>query len=135
MPSRSGEVVDKAGQFLQERLHELDQERARIERALSELTGGRIGSRTARARPRRRKAAGRKAAPKKAGTKKAARGGRRGGNTRAAQAVKLVKANPGINASEIARRMKINPNYVYRVMANLEKEGKVKKKGRTYSAA
>lgn len=117
MPSRSGEVVEKAGRFLQERLHELDQERARLERALSELTGGRIGRRTAgRARP-----------------KKAAR--RQGGNTRAAQAAKLVKSNPGINASEIARKMKINPNYVYRVMAALEKEGKVKKKGRTYTAA
>jgi hypothetical protein len=108
-------------------LHELEQERARIERALAELTGGRIGSRTAgrpAKRAGKRKRAGRKAAPR-----------RRGGNTRAAQALKLVKASPGINASEIARKMKINPNYVYRVMAQLEKEKKVKKAGRKYSAA
>ena len=28
--------------------------------------------------------------------------------------------------------MKIKPNYLYRVLSDLEKEGRVKKKGRTY---
>ena len=46
--------------------------------------------------------------------------------------MKLVKRNPGISASEIAKQMKIKPNYVYRVMGELEKEGKVSKKGRAY---
>lgn len=118
MPSRTGEFVDKAGKFLQERLHELDEERARVERALAELTGGRIGRKGA-ARPRAAAAAAR----------------RRPGGTRAAEAQRLVKANPGINASAIARKMGINPNYVYRVMASLEKSGKVKKKGRSYTAS
>ena len=30
--------------------------------------------------------------------------------------------------------MKIKPNYLYRVLGDLEKEGRIKKKGRTYNA-
>jgi predicted transcriptional regulator len=59
------------------------------------------------------------------------RRGRRGG-TRADQAVKIVSANPGITASQIATEMKIKPNYLYRVMADLQKEGRVSKRGRGY---
>ena len=40
--------------------------------------------------------------------------------------MKLVKANPGITASEIAKQMKIKPNYLYRVMGDLQKEGRVR---------
>jgi DNA-binding IscR family transcriptional regulator len=47
----------------------------------------------------------------------------------------MVKQNPGITASEIAKKMKIQPNYLYRVMADLEKQGRVKKDGRKYSPA
>ena len=57
---------------------------------------------------------------------------RRRGGTRADQAVRLVKANPGISASEIATKMKIKPNYLYRVLGELEKEKKLKKDGRAY---
>jgi predicted transcriptional regulator len=60
-------------------------------------------------------------------------GGR--GGSRSDQAVHLIKANPGISASEVARKMKIQPNYMYRVLGDLHKEGKVKKSGRSYSAA
>jgi hypothetical protein len=31
--------------------------------------------------------------------------------------------------------MKIQPNYMYRVLGDLQKEGKVKKSGRKYTAA
>ena len=44
----------------------------------------------------------------------------------------MIGANPGVSASEIAKRMKIKPNYLYRVLAELEKEGKVRKEGRAY---
>ncbi|MGH2950511.1 MAG: winged helix-turn-helix transcriptional regulator [Solirubrobacterales bacterium] len=46
-----------------------------------------------------------------------------------------MKANPGISASEIAKKLRIKPNYLYRVLGDLEKEGRVKKSGRAYSAA
>jgi len=49
--------------------------------------------------------------------------------------VALVEKNPGISASEIAKQMKIKPNYLYRVLGELEKEGRVKKKGRAYHPA
>ena len=42
--------------------------------------------------------------------------------------------NPGIRASEIAKKLNIKPNYVYRVMSELTQDGKVKKDGRGYKA-
>jgi predicted ArsR family transcriptional regulator len=75
------------------------------------------------------KATGAKKGKRKAGTRRRKRSG-----TRADQAVKLVQSKPGISASEIAKQMKIKPNYLYRVLGELEKEGRVKKKGRSYSA-
>ena len=74
-----------------------------------------------------------RAAPASTGTRTGTRRRRRGG-TRADQAVALIKANPGISASEIASKMKIQPNYMYRVLGDLQKEGKVKKSGRKYTA-
>lgn len=114
-------AVDDAARLIRERLSQLDAERKQLEGALSSLTGG---------GPRRR-APGR---PRAARTTARRRRGRRGG-TRADQAAKMVKDNPGITASEIAQKMKIKPNYLYRVMADLEKDGRVKKDGRKYSAA
>jgi DNA invertase Pin-like site-specific DNA recombinase len=125
MATRSN-TVDEAAGLIRERLRELDSERAQLERALASLTGGREGRRGP-GRPR----AGGGGATRSGGRRRR----RRRGGTRADQAVKLVKANPGISASEIAKRMKIKPNYLYRVLAELEKEGRVKKDGRAYSAA
>ncbi len=122
MASVSG-AVDQAADLLKNRIRELEGELSKLQRALSSLTDGRQGRRGP-GRPRgsrpRAKAAGR---PR----------GRRGG-TRADQAVKLIKANPGISASEVAKRMRIKPNYLYRVLGDLQKEGRVKKSGRSYTA-
>jgi len=60
---------------------------------------------------------------------------RRRGGTRREQALKLVKSNPGITVGELAKRLKIRQNYLYRVMAELRDEGAVKKQGRGYKAA
>jgi hypothetical protein len=62
------------------------------------------------------------------------RRGRRGG-TRAEQALKVVRDNPGITVSEMAGKMSIKQaNYLYRVMNQLESEGAVKKTGKGYTA-
>jgi predicted HTH transcriptional regulator len=119
MPSTTG-ALDEARDLVKKRLAELDDERKRLERALVEL-GGRVVSRRP-GRPRGSKA------PKKAASR------RRRGGTRSDQAVALIKKNPGITASEIAKSMKIKPNYLYRVLGDLEKQKKVKKKGRAYTA-
>jgi hypothetical protein len=116
-------TVDEAAGLIRERLRELDAERNQLQRALASLTGGREGRRGP-GRPR-----GGSGAPS------TRRRRRRRGGTRADQAEKLVRANPGISASEIAKKMRIKPNYLYRVLGELEKEGRVKKSGRAYTAA
>ncbi len=125
MPSTT-HVLDEARDLVQKRLAELDDERKRLERALAEL-GGKAAGRVGR-RPGRPPGSGRKAG-KKAGAR---RGRRRRSGTRADQAVALVEGSPGISAAEVAKTMKIKPNYLYRVLGDLEKEGRVKKKGRQY---
>lgn len=55
--------------------------------------------------------------------------GSRGGNTRATQAIELVRTQPGITIPELAGHMGIKPNYLYRILPQLEDEGKVKRAG------
>ncbi|HUC00591.1 MAG TPA: hypothetical protein VMS11_12255 [Solirubrobacterales bacterium] len=127
MPSTNN-VLDEARQLVTKRLAELDEERKRLERALAEL-GGKA---TRRAPGRPRGSAKASTASSGGGTRK--RRKRRGG-TRADQAVSLIESKPGISASDVAKTMKIKPNYLYRVLGDLEKEGRVKKQGRQYFPA
>jgi DNA invertase Pin-like site-specific DNA recombinase len=124
MPSTT-HVLDEARDLVKKRLAELDDERKRLERALTELGGKVTGRGRGPGRPRG-------SVSKATGPKKRRR--RRKG-TRADQAVSLVESSPGISASEIAKSMKIKPNYLYRVLGDLEKEKRVKKKGRQYFPA
>ncbi len=148
MPSTSN-VLDEALNLVKKRLAELDEERQRLERALAEL-GGTVTSSVAPRRPGRPPGSGKRGpgrprktasaaapAPASASTSTATprRRRRRRGGTRADQAVALVEQNPGISASEIAKQMKIKPNYLYRVLGEMEKEGRVTKKGREYHPA
>jgi ribosomal protein S25 len=123
MAPTPSDVLDQARSLIEDRIKELDDERRNLERTLSDMTCGRVGRR----RPGRPKGS----------TKRRSTGRKRGRRraTRADQAVKHVKANPGITASEIAKKMRIQPNYVYRVMGELQKQGRVKKKGKGYQAA
>jgi biotin operon repressor len=54
---------------------------------------------------------------------------------RAAEAMRLVDARPGITVSELADEMGIGRTYLYRVMPKLEKDGKVRKSGQGYELA
>jgi predicted ArsR family transcriptional regulator len=120
--------VDEVRQHLHNLLADLDEERKRIEAALAAL-GGKVIKRA----PGRPRGGGR---PAKATTPAAGRKRRRRrGGTRADQAVKLIEDQPGISASDVAKTMKIKPNYLYRVLGDLEKEGRVKKDGRQYYPA
>jgi hypothetical protein len=65
----------------------------------------------------------------------ARRRGRRGGNTRAAQALELVRSRPGITIPEMASAMGIKQNYLYRVLPGLEADKQVKKQGRGWHAS
>jgi sugar-specific transcriptional regulator TrmB len=123
---RTTNVLDEARELVQKRLADLDDERKRLERALAELGGK--AARRAPGRPR-----GSKSSSARSGS--APRRRRRRGGTRADQAVKLIENEPGISASDVAKSMKIKPNYLYRVLGDLEKEGRVKKQGRQYYPA
>jgi ribosomal protein S25 len=76
-------------------------------------------------------AAAPKAARKKPGRPAKRRAGRRkGSGTRAAEALSFVQGQPGITIPELAAKMGIKQNYLYRVLPGLEQEKKVEKKGR-----
>jgi hypothetical protein len=123
--------VDSTVKEIEKRLSDLRQEVSRLEAALAALGGTRRGpgrppgTATRRTRARRTSTARRTTA----------RRGRRGGNTRANQALELVRQNPGITIPDVAKAMKIQPNYLYRVLPELLKEGKVKKQGKGWHAA
>jgi hypothetical protein len=129
-------VFDEARDALERSVHELRQQLSAAEEALEKL-GGKV-TRRGPGRPGRpgRRGPGRP----KGSTNKTTSGGttaprkrrKRRGGTRADQAVQLIESQPGISASDVAKTMKIKPNYLYRVLGDLEKEGRVKKDGRQY---
>jgi hypothetical protein len=70
------------------------------------------------------------ASGKKIGRPAARAGRRKGSGTRAAQALSFVQGQPGITIPELAAKMGIKQNYLYRVLPDLEQEGKLEKQGR-----
>jgi hypothetical protein len=60
---------------------------------------------------------------------------RRSGGTRGDQALEVVRQNPGISVSDLGDKLGISQkNYLYRVMANLQQDGAVRKEGRGFHA-
>ena len=115
MPQASN-TVDKARALLEQRRDELQTELRQIESAISGLGGSKRGP----GRPR--------------GSGGGRRRGRRGG-TRADEAVRIIGENPGIGVSELGKKMNLNaPNYLYRVLPDLERDKRIKKKGKGYYA-
>jgi predicted Rossmann fold nucleotide-binding protein DprA/Smf involved in DNA uptake len=123
-------VFDEARDALERSVRELRAQLSQAEEALEKLGGKAI-----RRGPGRPKGSGRKATTTTGGTTAPRRRRKRRGGTRADQAVKLIEDQPGISASDVAKAMKIKPNYLYRVLGDLEKEGRVKKDGRRYHPA
>jgi DNA-binding MarR family transcriptional regulator len=120
------EFVDVTVKQIDERLRELETEVTRLERARAVLTAdggprGRSAGSNGRSTRRRRATS----APR----------GRRGGNTRANQALELVRGRPGITIPEIAQAMKIQPNYLYRVLPRLASDGQVSRQGEGWHPA
>ncbi len=99
--------------------------------ALQGVDGNGGASRPAAAAPTR--SARRRRASGSSGTGR--RGRPRGSGKRAQQALDLVAGQPGITIPELAKAMKIQPNYLYRVLPGLEQDGKVKKKDKGWFPA
>jgi hypothetical protein len=101
-------------------------------RAATATTPKEPEARAATAEPAKAKAPKAKATRK---TRAGARTGRReGSGTRAAEALSLVQGQPGITIPELAAKMGIKQNYLYRVLPGLQKEGKIRKDGRGWRA-
>lgn len=71
--------------------------------------------------------------PRRSASRGNATAGRSG--ARAAQALELVQARPGITVAELAEAMSIGNTYLYRIMPALQADGKVTKVGRGYEVA
>ncbi len=122
--------IDSAVQDIDNRLQELKDEESRLLAARAALTGGSARVAPARPAPTRTRAAS--GSPRRrAGRPR----GRRAGNTRAAQALELVRKQPGVTIPEIATTMGIEPNYLYRVMPKLIAEGLITREGQGWHPA
>jgi len=122
------DFVDSTVKDIDSRLAELRLEVTKLEAARSALVGSRRG-------PGRPRASNGASAPQRS-TRRASRPrGRRGGNTRANQALDLVRETPGITIPQIAEALKIEPNYLYRVMPKLVQDGQVRREGQGWHPA
>lgn len=123
------DFLDEKRKEIRARLQELKplvEEYHRLEAAAQALDG--VGATaTAAAKPRSRSA-------RSTSTGAGRRGRPRGSGTRGRQALELVRANPGITIPELADRMGIKQNYLYRVLPGLQKDGMVRKEGRGWHA-
>jgi hypothetical protein len=80
------------------------------------------------ATPAKRRA--RETATRTRGATHGRRGRPKGSGTRGAEALAIVKEQPGITIPEIAAKMGIKQNYLYRVLPGLADDGLVVKDGR-----
>lgn len=122
------DFLDEKRKEIDARLRELRplvDEYNRLEKAAAALSGVGGAQRAAAAPRRRNSGAG-------GGNR---RGRPRGSGNRAKQALELVRTRPGITISEMASAMKIQPNYLYRVMPTLESEGQVVKRDKGWHPA
>src|SRR3954454_3130057 len=128
-------LVDDVRRQITERLKELKplvDEYHQLEAMIEKLEGrggaGGGGSTTSRRRSSR-------AGSGRSTNGRRRRGRPRGSGTRSAEALALVQAKPGITIPEMGKEMKITPNYLYRVLPELAKDGKVKKAGKGWEPA
>jgi hypothetical protein len=125
------DFLDEKRKEIDARLRELRpmvDEYNRLEKAAAALSGV-GGAGRATTSPRRRRSAG------SGGGAGRRRGRPRGSGNRAKQALDLVRTRPGITIKEMASAMKIQPNYLYRVMPTLESEGQVVKRDKGWHPA
>jgi hypothetical protein len=124
------EFVDSTVKDIDNRLRELKEEVARLEAARSALVGGAV-----KRGPGRPRGSTSTTTRRRTGRRPGRPRGRRGGATRASQALDLVRNQPGITIPQIAEALKIEPNYLYRVMPRLVSEGQIKRDGQGWHPA
>ena len=118
------DFLDEKRREIEARMEELRpnvDEYHRLEAAAKALAGAQAPTSTTtssrRPLPRRSSGTGRAGRP-------------RGSGTRGNQALEIVRGQPGITIPEIAEKMGIQQNYLYRVLPSLAQDGLVEKQGR-----
>jgi hypothetical protein len=119
--------VDITVKEIDARLEELNREASSLMAAREALIGP--PSRPSRPGPAKRASAV-KRSTKPASSRSGDPTARRARTTRADQALDLIHSRPGITIPELAGAMKIQPNYLYRVIPSLEAARRVKRDGR-----
>jgi len=123
------DVLSEIRSSLEKRLRELEPlitEHAQVRKALDALEGaGKRVAGTAGTAARRSRAV-------KANGAVRGRGRPRGTGSRAQEVLAHVHKQPGVTIAELAKRMKIKPNYLYRILPQLEKDGKLHKRDKGY---
>ncbi|MDQ6804879.1 MAG: hypothetical protein M3065_07895 [Actinomycetota bacterium] len=128
--------VDTTVKDIEQRIGELKEEIGKLEAARTALTGARSQRSSEPARTSRSSRSASRGTRSSTQRRRPGRPrGRRGGNTRASQALELVRSEPGITIPRLASAMKIQPNYLYRVMPALEKDGSIKRNGQGWFPA
>ena len=128
-PSTVPRLLDELRQRRDE-LRPLVEELSQIEAAIQALE--RVGA-PARSGSRRSGSGNGRRGPRGAGSGRPRRGRPpKGEPTRSDQFLALVESQPGISISEAAERLSIEPNYLYRVSATLQREGTIRKDGRGF---
>jgi|SRR5690242_13674732 hypothetical protein len=120
------DFLDEKRREIRARMQELKpqvDEYHRLESAIQALEG--VKTPTSKPSPRRSRSTS---------TGTGRRGRPRGSGTRGKQALELVRANPGITIPELADKMGIKQNYLYRVLPGLQKDGMVRKQGKGWHA-
>jgi hypothetical protein len=132
-------LVDDMRRQINERLNELQPlvgEYHELEGVIAKLDSAGGGSTTT---GRRRPAASTRARSTTRTTRSRStrrrRGRPRGEGSRSVEALALVQSKPGITIPEMGKEMGITPNYLYRVLPELAKDGKVKKQGKGWVPA
>jgi ribosomal protein S25 len=123
------DVLSEIRSSLEKRLRELEPlitEHAQVRKALDALEGaGKRAAATAGSAAKRSHAV-------KADGAVSGRGRPRGTGSRAQDVLAHVHKQPGVTVAELAKRMKIKPNYLYRILPQLEKDGKLHKRDKGY---
>lgn len=109
------DVIEKATDAIKERLAEIDQEKKRLESALSSLSGERRG-------PGRPRGTSNGSRPKPRARRKRAKRGQR-----ESQLTASIRANPNYKPADHAREIGISPNQIYGLVTKMTEAGTIKK--------
>ncbi|MDX8151172.1 helix-turn-helix domain-containing protein [Patulibacter brassicae] len=117
------DFLEEKRREIQARMDELAEavsEYERLKQALDALDGVTSGGSAGRARGGSGGGSGRGA------------GRPRGSGERSRQALDLIRREPGLGATDIARKIGVHPNYAYRILPGLEEQGMIEKRDRAW---